>query len=191
METFSGRGASQDPDELASFVSLLQERGVCRYLEIGARHGDTFHHVMSALPVGSLGVAVDLPNADWGHPNSHIPLIRAHKDLESRGYEVHKVIGDSQSEETCAAVRAISAEFDAILIDGDHSYSGVQRDFELYGSLAPLVAFHDIVGYGQRDRRSGQLVEVPEFWRDICDSHEALTFISEGSKMGIGVILCA
>src|SRR5690606_15397754 len=65
LKTFSGRQASQDEAELTGFLRLLQDRGVRRYLEVGARHGDTFHYLMTGLPVGSVGVAVDLPGALW------------------------------------------------------------------------------------------------------------------------------
>ena len=45
--------------------------------------------------------------------------------------------------------------FDAILIDGDHSLAGVSKDWQLYGELAPLVAFHDIAGAGQAEKVTG------------------------------------
>jgi len=52
--------------------------------------------------------------------------------------------------------------------------------------LCSLVAFHDIVGHGQR-HSAGIYVEVPKLWGEIkkADSFE---FIETGSKMGIGVI---
>jgi hypothetical protein len=70
LVTRSGRPPSQIEAELSGFIGLLQERNVRRYLEIGARHGDTFHEVMRSLPVGSVGVAVDLPGGLWGHVKS-------------------------------------------------------------------------------------------------------------------------
>jgi len=188
MRTFSGRKPSQAEKELEGFISLLQDRGVTRYLEIGARHGDTFHAVMSALPRGSTGVAVDLPNALWGHPQSVTALRRARDDLQEKGYAAHVILADSQSATTAEKVCRVLPHFDAVLIDGDHRYHGVKRDFELYGGLADLVAFHDIVGIGQRDKRSKEQVDVPRFWHEVKRGRESVSFIDIGSAMGIGVL---
>lgn len=50
--TFSGRKASQNSYELTCFVDFLVKHGVKRYLEIGARHGDTFHHYLAhVIPI--------------------------------------------------------------------------------------------------------------------------------------------
>ena len=77
LTTFSGRKASQDPDELAAFIALLVDRRVTRYLEIGARHGDTFHTIVLALPEGSYGLALDLPGGLWGPASPGRHLVRA------------------------------------------------------------------------------------------------------------------
>lgn len=66
MEGFSGRKFSQREDELRQLLRILRSEKVRSYLEIGARDGDSFHAIMSALPRGSRGVAVDLPEARWG-----------------------------------------------------------------------------------------------------------------------------
>jgi len=203
LKTFSGRAASQHPDELGPFTDLLVAHGVRSYLEIGARHGDTFHHVMSALPVGSVGIAVDLPGGAWGQAKSQPALLRAVKDLTARGYRCAAVFGDSTSPEVFTAVAqaldrlAVNHEsprgFDAALIDGDHRYAGVSRDYRIWGPCAPITAFHDVAGEGVRQKTTGDPVEVPRLWREIkadpggpCEIRE---FIGEGSAMGIGVII--
>src|SRR5688572_15125983 len=98
LQTFSGRNPSQDEFELTSFIALLRERGVRRYLEIGARHGDTFHEVMRNLPAGSVGVAVDLPGGLWGTDKSRSALKRAAADLNGRGYKASVLFGNSQTD---------------------------------------------------------------------------------------------
>lgn len=60
LTTFSGRKPSQNAHELGAFVNFLRAQGVKRYGEIGARDGDTFHHILTALP-DCQGVAMDLP----------------------------------------------------------------------------------------------------------------------------------
>jgi hypothetical protein len=183
--TFSGRVASQMEDELKGYIELLKSRNVLKYLEIGARHGDTFHEIMINLPKGSLGVAVDLPGALWGKRTTADALRKAVTDLRKRGYEAHYILGDSRSEEVLKTVRAF-APFDAVLIDGDHTYQGVKTDYVNYSPFAPLIAFHDITGDGQREKVYGNPVEVPRFWNELKGNKTE--FVAEGSKMGIGVI---
>lgn len=187
-ETFSGRAASQDPHELREFVALLHAEKVARYCEIGARHGDTFHDVMMSLPARSIGVACDLPGGAWGTDSSRKALERAVKDLVRRGYRASCVFGDSSTPATMRIV-ASRGPYDAILIDGDHRYAGVKADWEVYGGMAPLIAFHDIAGAGCADKHSGLPVEVPKLWAEITKSgRRCVEFISPGSRMGIGVV---
>lgn len=189
LQTFSGRQASQDAGELGAFVEFLQQRGVRSYLEIGARHGDTFHYVMLGLSAGSKGVAVDMPGGLWGQNSSRGALQQAVLDLTCRGYEASSLFGDSQTEATQRIVQ-LRGPYDAALIDGDHTYTGVTRDWALYRDIAPIIAFHDIVGHGQAEKVHGNAVEVPRLWSEIKASGvRTIEFVSPGSKMGIGVCL--
>jgi len=167
-------------------VSLFRNHGVRRYLEIGSRDGDTFHHVMRHLARGSFGVAVDLPGGVWGR-NSKENLLAAVDNINRSDRKAVAIFGDSQSQEIADEVGS-HGPFDAVLIDGDHTLDGVTADWLLYGSMAPLVAFHDIAGDGIRDKKSGLMVEVPRLWRDLIARHDHREFIANGSRMGIGVI---
>jgi hypothetical protein len=188
LKTFSGNKASQNQYELQGFVELLQKHDVRRYLEIGARHGDTFHYIMSSLPAGSTGVAVDLPGALWGTSASTKYLNRAIHDLNRKGYVCSSLFGNSQTLATKHLILG-RGPYDAILIDGDHTLVAVSKDWELYGDMAPLVAFHDIVGTGQAEKRHGNPVEVPMLWAEIKARRHHAEFIADGSKMGIGVCI--
>lgn len=158
-----------------------------RYAEIGARHGDTFYSVMNNLPIGSYGVAVDLPGGLWGTSKSKSHLIAAIDDLNAKGYKCSYVFGNSHAEATSRLVWA-RGPYDAVLIDGDHTLQGVTKDWDIYGQLAPLVAFHDIVGQGQSEKVSNNPVEVPILWDRLKSQYDVREFIDEGSKMGIGVV---
>jgi len=190
LKTLSGRRASQNEFELRSFIKLVQEKEVKSYLEIGARHGDTFHEVMINLPKGSKGVAVDLPGGLWGRCTSKISLKAAARDLIERGYDIEVILGDSTDESIIEKVYS-HGPFDAVLIDGNHQYEGVKLDFENYAPLAPVIAFHDIVGSDQIEKVHKNKVEVPILWQEIKDAKmgEVVEFIDNGSKMGIGCLI--
>ncbi|CAA2106005.1 hypothetical protein [Variovorax paradoxus] len=188
LKTFSGRRASQDESELRAFIALLQAEGVTRYAEIGAREGDTFHEVMTSLPAGAVGLACDLPGGLWGKSTTGQKLQAGVHDVGRRGYQVSTLLGDSTHPDVVAAVADLGP-FDAILIDGDHTYDGVKADWVNYRDLAPVVAFHDIVGTGQAERVHGRLVEVPQLWAEIkAEGYRTTEFIAPGSLMGIGVV---
>lgn len=188
VPTRSGRRASQHPFEIFSFINLLQERGVKRYLEIGSRHGDTFYLVTASLPEGSRAVAVDLPGGPWGVSSSMVALQRAGCLLEEQGYKTSVLFGSSHTEEMRASV-ARMGPYDAVLIDGDHTLEGVTKDWELYGNMAPIVAFHDIVGTGQFSRENE--VQVPILWERLKKDRLYREFVGYESKMGIGVVFNA
>lgn len=183
--TLSGRGWAQRPEELLAFLTLLQSRNVRRYLEIGCRDGDTLYAVASVLAPGAELVGIDLPASVWGRKGSQPNLEVAAREARRLGHRVTIHYADSQQQATRDLLGG--QRFDAILIDADHRYPGVLRDWQLYGPLGRLVAFHDIVGDGEG--RNGWVVEVPRLWREIVASGaETVEFVAPGSVMGIGVV---
>lgn len=182
--------ALQDEDELARFVSVLLARGVRSYLEIGARYGGTFERVMRALPVGSIGVAVDFPGGDFGDERSPEDLIAAARRLRELGQRVRCLFGPSGAREIVQRVRWPDGllRFDAVLIDGDHSYLGARADWEIYGPMGRLVAFHDIAAPEGFANRHGCLVEVQRLWAELKPGRAHLEIVSPESPMGIGVL---
>jgi predicted O-methyltransferase YrrM len=188
MKTLSGWRASQDADELQRLIDLFVVSGVRSYLEIGARHGDTFYQVVRCLPGGARAVAVDLPGGAWGTSTSAAPLELAVGKLRTYGYDAQMILGDSTSQEIIDQVRGFGP-FDAVLIDGDHRYEGVAADWRNYGELGRMVAFHDIAGEGQLQKTSRLPVEVPRLWRELkAQGLRVEEIVSSGSTMGIGVI---
>jgi hypothetical protein len=68
-------------------------------------------------------------------------------------------------------------QLDYLFVDGDHTYSGVQRDFELYSPLVRsggIVAFHDIVTHGQESA-----CQVPKFWNEVKHRYRHLEIIEQ------------
>ena len=97
---------------------------------------------------------------------------------------------DSHDERAVKFVKNILKNdlLDFLFIDGDHSYYGVQKDYEMYSPLVRsggVIVFHDAMYHADRTE------EVDEFWdRKIRKQKPARYLEIKASKnsTGIGVI---
>lgn len=177
----------QHPDELDGLIEVFQREGVRSYLEIGARYGGSFERVMSALPAGSRGMAVDFPGGPFGDDGSSAILLAALKRLKATGRDVSVVFGPSSAAEVIERV-AERAPYHAVVIDADHSYEAVQRDFLFYAPMARIVVLHDIAAPDDVRSRDGRAIDVPRFWQSLKQKYRHEEIVTEGSLMGIGII---
>jgi hypothetical protein len=178
----------QHEGELADFIALLRQNRVTRYLEIGAKFGGSLWRIGWALPRGSRIVAVDLPGgtAEWSlSEQSLTACVTALRDI---GQDAHVVWGDSADEKIVEVVRALGP-FDAVFIDGNHTLSGIRRDWANYGPLARMVAFHDIAWRNEPQDR-GYLIDAPAFWAEVKQHHPHVEIKRDltGRDNGIGVL---
>jgi len=192
MRGFSGRNASQREYEFTKLLDTIKKHNVSSYLEIGARHGDSFFEIVRTMPKGSTAVAIDLPESAWGLHNSQVSLQRCVEELKSQGYNTHVFYGNSQHISAINYANTFD-NFDMIFIDGDHRYDGVKKDYNNYKHLAnKLIAFHDIgeVSYNPRRQMS---CEVKLLWDEIKENYEEYKEFIEwevtGAIMGIGVAI--
>lgn len=94
---------------------------------------------------------------------------------------------DSHKEETKSKlIGALSdmGKIDYMMIDGDHSYQGVQLDFYMYKDLVRkggIIAFHDI-GVINNDS-----CHVKEFWNDIKGRYSYKEILNPEKGIGTGV----
>lgn len=171
----------QDPWEFSSFCGLLMREGVRSYLEIGSWSGGSIEMVAKYLPKGSSIVSVDLPTIASKYQKLQQVLAELYRD----GYKTFLCTGPSGDEETIHMATMLGP-YDAVFIDGSHTFEGVKSDWENYGKLGTIVGFHDIAvdspGHG-----------VARFWKQLKAEHRHCEFISEETRKqnigyGIGVV---
>lgn len=168
----------QNPAECAEFVAVLKAEGVRSYLEIGSRFGGSLWQVAQGLPIGSRLVSVDLE----GRPE----LAECISDITAMGHEASLIVGDSTDE---AVIRQVRAPFDAVLIDGNHGKAYVTLDWQNYGPLGRIVAFHDIGKAGETSlARKPWRADVPELWESLRGRYRHTEIKAAKGGIGFGIL---
>ena len=175
--------------EVTALLDLIKKLNPSTIAEIGtANGGSLFLFSRLAAPHARI-VSVDLPNVKFGggyknwRKNFFKQMVLPRQDL-------HLLLGDSHSSETYHEVQKLlpGNKVDFLFIDGDHTYEGVKKDFEMYSPLVRkggMIAFHDIV------KGNPDLVgEVSKFWNEIKTQYEHKEIIEKPGQeiFGIGVL---
>ena len=159
-------------------------------LEIGTAQGGTLFLLSRVAAADAELLTVDLPGGPFGpgYQSDWLPLLKA---MPLPGQRFKAVRGDSHD----AGTRDQVAEWfgdgpvDFALIDGDHRYEGVRRDFEPYGGLVRpggWIAFHDIVP-GDEEMVGG----VPRFWQELKERMPVTKeLVDDWEQGGWGLGLC-
>jgi predicted O-methyltransferase YrrM len=169
--------------EILQLAKLLQANPPKRSLEIGTNYGGTLFLLCTISPPDAMIISVDLPSGRFGggYPRRKAPLFRK---FVTGDQELHLLRADSHSLRTKDRVMQIldGEKLDYIFIDADHTYAGVQRDFEMYSPLVRsggIIAFHDIVTHEQKTE-----CQVEQFWNEVkhrYKHHEIIQEVKEGS----------
>jgi predicted O-methyltransferase YrrM len=187
------RGAMQKLRELAPLLALLRRRSPRVVVEIGTAGGGTLYAWCRVAEREAVLVSIDLPGGPFGggYTRDDVSTFRAYGRPEQ---ELHFIRADSHASETRSQLETIlnGREIDFLMIDGDHTYDGVRRDFEMYAPLVRvggLVAFHDILPHP-----GSSSCEVERFWNEIRGDRRHVEFTDLGPDPlapqygGIGVL---
>jgi len=180
---------AQVRSEIEELAKLIQTAAPKRSLEIGTNYGGTLFLLCTLSPPGASVISVDLPAGQFGggYPRRKMPLYRR---FPRNGQQLHLIRGDSHTPETLDRVERLLTgdKLDYLFIDGDHTYDGVKRDFEMYSPLVRsggMIAFHDIAVHTKE-----KSCEVDRFWNEIKQRFHHREFVEDPKQgwAGIGVL---
>jgi predicted O-methyltransferase YrrM len=171
--------------QLANEIAILRAK---RVLEIGTCSGGTLFLLCRLAQRDAEIISVDLPRGPFGGGYNWLQQI-VYGRFPIGNQRLLLLRADSHSGDTHATVvRELKGKpLDYLFIDGDHSYAGVKRDFEMYSPLVRsggLIAFHDIAKHTRDD------CQVDRFWNEVKASYTHREFIADANQgwAGIGVL---
>jgi predicted O-methyltransferase YrrM len=189
------RDAYQKLNELEPLIALVRERKPSTVVEIGTFKGGTLFALCQAADPEARIVSIDLPKGKglFGGGYSWREGRRFRK-FPQPGQRLTTLRCDSHSPETVRQVEDLlgGRPIDFLMIDGDHTYDGVKRDWETWEPLvAPqgLIVLHDILEHPEQP-----LSEVDRFWSEIAPGQNTIEFTDpdddwgHGQWGGIGVV---
>jgi predicted O-methyltransferase YrrM len=177
-------------EEFSKLLIVLDKMKPESVLEIGTgRTGGTLFLFSRAASENATIISVALPGGEFGgcYPKWKIPLFKSFALVNQR---IHLIRADSHDEATLEKIKTVfnDKKIDFLFIDGDHTYEGVKRDFQMYSPLVKkegVIAFHDIVLHPPH-----MACEVNRFWNEIKSQYEHLEMVKDCNQKcgGIGVI---
>lgn len=175
LSQYYGKGLKfwQYPNQFSKYLKHITTKDINSYLEVGCRWGGTFIITSEFLKLKNTNVKLFC--CDLINKSDVLTEYSKHQSFEylnTSSFNLNRGI--------------LPQDVDLILIDGDHSYEGVKKDFEISLQFNPkYVVFHDI--------KSSVCSGVVKFWSEVKENYPSFEFIEQydsvvGDFLGIGLI---
>ena len=172
--------------EYARLAALVQERKPQVAVEIGTANGGTLVAWCALAQPRAVVVSIDLPGGIHGGGYAYWRSF-IYRRFAQPGQALHLLRADSHLAGTLEQLRSIlpSQGIDFLFIDGDHTYEGVKKDFEMYSPLVRpggLVALHDICLHPPK-----MDCHVDKFWHELQQKYKTAEIIENPNQGGFGI----
>lgn len=178
--------SAQVEEEIMELLKILARRKPKFILEIGTAGGGTLFLFARISSPDAVIMSIDLPGGRFGG-GYHEWRILLYKSFAIYKQKIYLIRQDSHALSTLNMVEKILEErrLDFLFIDGDHTYDGVKKDFEMYSKFVGeggIIAFHDIVLGPPEDVGS-----VPRFWDEIKHNFKYVELVKNWKQSGYGI----
>jgi len=179
------KGAVQKITELSPFISLLKRRKLNTLVEIGTARGGTLYAWCKIAEPDAQIVSIDMPGDPFGGGYSARD-IRKFKTYKKENQKMYFMRKDSHRNATKnELIRILNGrKIDFLFIDGDHRYSGVKKDWELYSPLVKqngLIVLHDILAHPKVPQ-----CKVDRLWKELKLHYTHREFLDRRDDRGWG-----
>ena len=180
---------AQVQSEFVALLDVFSRKKPKVVLEIGTFRGGTLFCFTRLASLSALIISLDLPGGTFGGGYGRLREKIYHAFTFPK-QELRLLREDSHSEGTLEKVKKILSgeRIDFLFIDGDHTYEGVKRDFEMYAPLMEkggIIALHDVAAH---PKETGCFVNL--FWEEVKRSYHCDELIENENQGwgGIGVV---
>ncbi len=179
------KGATQKITELSPLISLLKKRKLRTVVEIGTEKGGTLYAWCRIALPDAVIVSIDLPGGPFGGGYT-LRNVKKFRRYKKKKQKIHFLRKDSHKQTTKRELmkKLSGRKIDFLLIDGDHRYKGVRRDWQMYSPLVKqngLIAFHDILFHPKIPE-----CKVDRLWNEVKVNYRHREFTDKADDRGWG-----